>query len=376
MKILFFIYSLSAGGAERVTANLSNYWIKKGWDVTIFTLGQKDDDFYLLDPSIKRIGSYLSIESDNLFSALINNFRRIYTLRKVLRHERPDVAVAMMGSANILLSLSSVGLKNLKVFGSEHTHPPRIPLGAIWELLRARLYGRLDAITALTESSAKWIKSNTNAKRVAVIPNAAPWPLEINQPYLDPAVVSSGKKIALAVGRLSEEKGFDILLLAYSKIAKEFNDWLLIILGDGPDREMLQALVRSLNLEGHVLLPGRAGNISDWYKSASLYIMSSRFEGFGNTLAEALVHELPVISFDCETGPRTIIRHGVDGLLVPPNDVEALKDSIKLLITDDSLRESFACKAVEARSKFSIERIASMWEDLFECKAPKTGGKA
>ncbi len=374
MKILFFIYSLSAGGAERVTVNLSNYWVKKGWEVTIFTLSPRNKDFYTIDNKINRIDSSLSTESKGLFAGLLNNARRIYRLREVLRQEAPDIAVSMMSSANILLSLSSIGIRNLKVIGSEHTHPPKIPLGTIWEFLRSKLYGRLVAITALTEASSDWIKSNTNAKFVAVIPNAATWPLVPHNPYLDPVKISKGKRIALAVGRLSEEKGFDMLLLAYAKIAKDFSDWVLVIIGEGTDRIKLEGMVQSHNLGGQAILPGIAGNMSDWYEASSLYIMSSRFEGFGNTLAEALVHGLPVVSFDCETGPRTIVRHGVDGILVPSNDVVALSNSMKLLMTDESLRDMYASRAVEARSKFSVESIAGAWENLFNYEVPTSGG--
>lgn len=365
MKILFVINSLSAGGAERVTANLANHWAAKGVEVTIVTLTEIERDFYALDGNIKRVSKELSSDSRDVISAILNNLNRILFVRKVLNQIRPDVAIAMMDSTNVLLAIASIGLHGLITIGSEHTHPPMIPLGRIWEGLRSRFYGKLSVITALTDGSANWIKQNTNAKRVVVIPNAVSWPLTSNGPFLDPNVASSGKKILLAVGRLSKEKGFDRLIVAYSKIARKFPDWKMIVIGDGPDRNILEAMVREYSLSESVLFPGRAGNMSDWYDAAALYVMSSRFEGFGNTLAEALAHGVPCVSFNCDMGPRTIIRDNVDGFLVPEGNVEAMRDALEKLMTNEVLRKNFSTKALDARERFSIKKIASMWEDLF-----------
>ena len=108
------------------------------------------------------------------------------------------------------------------------------------------------------------------------------------------------------------------------------------------------------------------GNIGEWYERADLFVMSSRFEGFGNTLAEALAHGVAAVSFDCDTGPRDIIRHEVDGLLVPPGDTVALTAALDKLMCDPALRQQFAKRAVEARARFSMERVAGMWEALFD----------
>ena len=105
--------------------------------------------------------------------------------------------------------------------------------------------------------------------------------------------------------------------------------------------------------------------MGEWYERVDVYVMGSRFEGFPLTLAEALVHGLPAVSFDCDTGPRDIIRPEVDGLLVPPGNVDALTAALDQLMADASLRVQFATRAVEARQRFSMERIARMWEELF-----------
>ena len=176
-----------------------------------------------------------------------------------------------------------------------------------------------------------------------------------------------GVRLLLAVGRLVEQKGFDWLLAAFCELAQKHPRWDLVILGEGPLRAELEGAARSARLEGRVFLPGRMGNLGEWYEHADLYVMSSRYEGFGNTLVEGLAHGLPAVSFDCDTGPRDIIRHEIDGLLVPPEDVASLAAAPG---PPDGRRRTCAAsspqRAVEARERFSIERIAKKWEKLFE----------
>jgi glycosyltransferase involved in cell wall biosynthesis len=279
----------------------------------------------------------------------------------------------MMDKANILLSLAAWGLPNMVVLGSEHIHPPQLPLNRFWAALRRYCYSHLAAVTALTTESRDWLLHHTRVKKVAVIPNAAPWPLPTQEPLLIPqAIMPPGQKLLLAVGRLSEQKGFDLLIDAFGQIAAQQADWHLAILGEGPLRTALLAQIRQAGLEDRISLAGRAGNVGDWYQTADLYVMSSRFEGFGNTLAEALAYGVPAVSFDCDTGPRDIIRHQVDGLLVPSGDVAALAESLNQLMSDGSLRQEFGAKAIEARERFSMEKIVSMWEALFtDLKNPK-----
>jgi len=366
MRLIIFISSMRGGGAERVTANLANHWAAQGWKVTIVTLALLSDDFYELSPAVTRIALTLDGNSRNSLVGMVQNLRRVMALRRVLRKIQPDIALGMMTSANVLLALSSFGLR-IRAIGSEHVHPAQYPLSPLWEGLRRHIYGWLGAVTALTGESACWLKAHTNVRRVTVIPNAAPWPLPVQEPKVKPeSVCSLGRKVLLGVGRLEAQKGFDWLLEAFAALAQKHPDWDLVILGEGSLRTMIEHQVQTVGLEKRIFIPGRVGNVGDWYARADLYVMSSRFEGFPNTLAEALAYGLPAVSFDCDTGPRDIIRHEIDGLLVPPGDVASLTAALKRLMSDADLRQRFAERAVEARDRFSIERIAGMWEELFE----------
>jgi glycosyltransferase involved in cell wall biosynthesis len=365
-RLLMVVHSMGGGGAERVTANLANHWAAAGWEITVVTLAPVSLDFYQLHPAVARISLDMAGDSRNTLHAIWQNVSRAMALRRVLRRRQPAVAVGVMTSANVILAMASFGL-DLRVIGSEHVHPPKFPLSPLWERLRSCIYGRLDGLAVLTRETAQWFQSHTSAHRVAVIPNAVPWPLPIHEPKVSSGAFGvGGRKVLLAVGRLVDQKGFDWLLMAFRELAQKHPAWDLVILGDGPLRAELESQVLRARLEGRVFLPGRVGNLGEWYSHADLYVMSSRYEGFGNTLAEALAHGLPAVSFDCDTGPRDIIRHDIDGLLAAPEDLQSLAAALDRLMGDAQLRRQFAARAVEARDRFSAESVARKWEQLFD----------
>ena len=367
MKLLILIHSMSSGGAERVTANLANHWAEQGWDISIVTLTTDSEDFYALLPAINRISLNLAIDSKNVVSSIINNIKRILAVRKILKSIKPKIALGMMTSANVYLALAGYGLHDIRIIGSEHTHPPQMPLGRMWEFLRKHTYKYLDHLAVLTSETQDWIRKSTNAKQVTVIPNAIPYPLTTQEPIFNPSnYLDNNNFYLIAVGRFGEEKRFDLLIKAFSSISRQYHNLNLIILGEGQLRQSLQAQIKDLQLESRVLMPGRVGNVGDWYAAADIYIMTSRFEGFPNTLVEAMAYGLPAISFDCDTGPRDIIRHGVDGLLVPPNNIPELVLAIEKLIDDESLRKEMAEKAIEVRERFSMEKITQQWERIIK----------
>lgn len=364
MHLLVFIHSLSSGGAERVTSQLANYWAEKGWNITVVTMTENEQDFYSLHHNIKRISLGLGTESKGFLQAVLHNFQRIDALRTLLKKQKPDVALAMMTTANILLSLAAIGLP-VPVVGSERIHPPTLPLGLIWDWLRRQCYGQLTMIVAQTEESAKWLKVHTKVKKIEVIPNAVSYPIEPHPPIVKPNWHNRDGFNLIAVGRLSNQKGFERLLSIFSILSSRFPDWNLTILGEGDCRQSLEQQRKALGLELRVSMPGVVGNLDDWYKSSDLFVMTSLFEGFPNTLVEAMAYGLPVVSVDCDTGPRDIIRHKIDGLLVPQNDPEALVSALTELMSNKSLRQQYASHAIEIRERLSMAKIASVWEKLF-----------
>ncbi len=371
MRLLIFIYSMGNGGAERVTANLANYWAAKGSDITIVTLAPVSLNFYELHPAIKSISLDLASESGNILAGMWNNTRRVLALRQTLRQIQPNIALGMMSTASVLLALAAWGLPTLRTIGAEHNYPPQQPSGYLWEYLRSKSYGLLNAVTALTSEGQNWIKNNTKATKVLVIPNPVSWPLVGKEPQISPrAFCQTERRLLLAVGRLNQIKGYDGLIEVFSKLAAKHSDWDLAIVGEGSLRALLEKQIQGSGLEKRIVLPGRAGNVNEWYEQADLFVMSSHTEGFPNTLIEAMSYGLAAVSFDCDTGPRDIIRHELDGLLVPPGDVNALSAALDKIMDDDLLRLEFAKRAIEVRERFSMEKIAGLWEQLFDdiCK--------
>lgn len=366
VNILLFTNSLAGGGAERVVATLANHWARQAWQVTVVTLEPESADFYALEPSVCRIALNLAGASSNVVDALLQNFYRIKALRKVLKQLRPDVALAMMSTPNVILALAATGLADVRTVGSERCYPPHAPLGRLWDTLRRTTYGRLCAVVALTSECAQWITANSSATQVPVIPNPSVWPLPVKPPAIAPsALCAPGRKVLLAVGRLDAVKNFGVLIDVFARLAERYPDWDLVILGEGPQRAMLEAALGKHKLQRRILVPGIAGNVGQWYEHADLFVMTSRSEGFPNALAEALSHGVAAVSFDCNTGPRDIIRHGIDGLLVPVDDAARLEQALDRLMGDAVLRGRLAARAVEARERFSIGKVAGMWEALF-----------
>lgn len=367
MKILFFIQSLSAGGAERVTATLANYWANEGWEVLIVTIADEKWGFYSLDGRIRRITLDMARQSRHVGQAVLNNLRRILALRQILRKEKPDVAVAMMPTANATLALAG-RLAGVLTVGSERIHPPTLPLGGIWEWVRRRTYPLLNGLVVQTEGSAAWLRSHAPVQIMRVIPNPVYYPLKTHELRLSPSEVLArlpGQRVLLAVGRLEEQKAFDRLVNAFGEVCDKYKEWSLVILGQGALHAALIQQVNELGIQDRVSLPGAVGNVGEWYEVADLYVLTSRFEGFPNTLMEALAYGVPAVAVDCETGPREIVRHEVDGLLVPQNERDALVAALDRMMGDASLRARFSERAVEARERYAVDRIAGQWEALF-----------
>jgi glycosyltransferase involved in cell wall biosynthesis len=365
--LLFFVPSLSGGGAERVTANLANYWAGKGWKIAIVTLSPMGQDAYALDPAITRISLNMLSPSKNLAHGLLQNLNRVRRLRKVLLGIRPEVAVAAMDVSSATLALAARGLTNTVPVGRLQIHPPCESKKAVWKGIESMAYGQLSALTALTRQTAAWLAANTNAKRIEVIPNPIQLPLPENGQRIEPeSLCKPGRNLLLAAGRLAPQKGFDLLIEAFGKLSERHPNWDLAIVGQGPERSRLEMEISESGLKQRVLLPGWAGNVADWYGRADLYVMSSRYEGFPNALAEAMAHGLPAVSFDCDTGPKDIIRDGTDGFLVPKEDAGALVAALDRLMGDADLRTQFKGAAIEIRDRYSIHRVAQMWECLFE----------
>jgi glycosyltransferase involved in cell wall biosynthesis len=187
------------------------------------------------------------------------------------------------------------------------------------------------------------------------------------EPVVPVPELPEGRKRLLAVGRLHPVKGFDTLIESFAMLSNYFPDWDLVILGEGEQRAPLEARIEELELQERIQLPGRVGNMADWYEQSDLYVLSSRMEGLSNSLLEAMASGLTAVAFDCDTGPREIIRANIDGVLVRPiEDVEALAAHLSDLMSNDDKRQRLARRATDVRDRFSSARVLALWQQVLE----------
>lgn len=360
MRLTLVIASLDSGGAERVLCLLANCWAERGHDVTLLTTSA-GPSFYHLDARVRRTGLGTESTSQTLAQGLRANVTRIRTLRRAIAQSCPDIVVSFLDATNVVTICATTGMR-LPVLVSERVDPfHNTQLPRIWRMLRRLSYPFAARVIVQTKGVRDRM-IRTLGGNVIAIPN----------PVVDPGVRHRGLGTDLmkpnwiiGMGRLTAQKGFDMLLHAFAQLASRYPDWGVRILGVGPDYAALQQQIRDLRLEDRAFLLGRSSEPYQLLAESSLFVMSSRFEGFPNALCEAMACGLPVISFDCPSGPSEIIRNGVDGILTPKEDVAALAAAMDQLMGDPEKRNGLSMRSPEIIERFGTERVLDRWEEVF-----------
>ncbi|MDF5733267.1 MAG: glycosyltransferase family 4 protein, partial [Rhizonema sp. PD38] len=356
-RLILIIYSLSSGGAERVMSIMANYWVAKGWEIIILTFNAHTvTPFYYLDSRIIHIPLGIAANSPNLIIGICNNLKRIQTLKSVIVKSKPDAIISFMDTTNVITLLATRGL-NVPVVISERNNPSMTNINEIWKHLRQLTYLFADKLVVQNKTVLNYF-SSTLQSSVCIIPNPVLSPPKEKEPLEK----LFGERSLIAMGRLERQKGFDILLQAFTKVKDHHPEWTLTIFGEGGLRSELESLRNQLGLVERVHFPGVVKNSYQFLQQGDLFIMSSRFEGFPNALCEAMACGLAVISTDCPSGPSEIIRHDIDGILVPNEDVSALAVAMDCLMSDKERRKRLACRASEIVERFSVEKIMDMWK--------------
>lgn len=360
MKLTCVLDSMAGGGAERVMTHLAGGLARRGHRVAITTLDPSAPDFYPAPAGVSR-SAVDGVRGGCRWYQLKCQRDRVLGLRRRITEQAPDAVIAFVDVTNIL-TLAACRGSGIPVVACEHINPLRYRLPLHWAILRKLLYPSAACVVMLTEDTLDWARNTAGARAAVAIPDPVPVPV-FSADSRRPGILGKGKNL-LAMGRLIEQKGFDILLPAFAGIAGRFPDWQLTILGEGPERGRLEGLRDELGLAGRAVLPGARPDAYDVLKHSDLFVLSSRFEGFGMALAEALSCGVPAVSFDCPSGPALILRHGVDGLLVPPGDGKALALALAELMSDEEKRKTFAEKAPEVAERFGVEAYLDRWEEL------------
>lgn len=358
-KICFFGGNLNhSGGTERVSTAIANGLAKQGYDVVMLNLYEGLEPFFEQHPLIKNEQLY----SKNVSMAK-NYFSTVLKLRAFLKQHNIETLI-VVESMLALFSLPAVIGLNINHITWEHFNY-NVDLGKKTRRI-ARYLSRLfsDSIITLTERDKQiWQQRTVGRAKIVAIPNPSPYSISNHTPTLN-------NKIVLAVGRLTYQKGFDLLLQAWAilKTKPEAKDWILQIVGEGEDKPLLDSLIHSLNLTDSVTIYPFSNQVSQYYQQASIYCMSSRFEGLPMVLLEAQSFGLPIVSFDCDTGPREIIEHGVSGYLCQAENIctlaQKLEDTISLSEEKYVQMSESAKRVIE--NKFSPDIILSQWKGVIQ----------
>jgi glycosyltransferase involved in cell wall biosynthesis len=275
-------------------------------------------------------------------------------LVRYLRRQRSGILMATRPALNLLAGqLAAPGVITV---GQEHMNFPQHNPALAATLHRE--YRRLDALTVLTcgdlEDYSRVLAGS--GTRVVRIPNSVS---PLTGGTADPT-----SRIVVAAGRLTNQKGFDRLVPAFAQVAREHPDWTLRIYGSGPHRARLQRAILERGLYNNVRLMGRANTMGEEFAKASIYVMSSRFEGFPMVLLEAMSKGLAVVSFDCPRGPSDLITSGEDGLLVPNGDIDGLAQGLLQLVEDEERRRRLGAAAVRTAGRYDAESVGRQWDEL------------
>lgn len=354
MKITIFIGGLSGGGAERVCCNLAGHMADTGHSITVVTMAD-DDATYGLSPNVTRVCLLRKEERKNF---LYNLWLRYKRLKDYVCRIDCDAYIVML-PITILLLMTLRKKIQAKIIASERNMPTLYPL---WQQKAMKYVARkADGWVFQTLDQQKWYGEALRCSPSQVIPNA------INYQFIRAPYTGVRKKWIVTVGRLMPQKNQSLLIDAFAKIHREFPEYLLHIYGEGPLKEQLERRASKLGLRHFIVFDGFVKDISPFIQDASLFVLSSDFEGMPNALMEAMALGLPCISTDCGGGgARFLIENEINGLLVPQKDVDALAEAMKQVLEDKYYAASLGREANKVCQRMHPDNVYGMWERFIE----------
>ena len=353
MKILFYIDSLGAGGAQRVMSNLANYFYDKRDTVVFVTDYPLDNEKYTINAKIRRIYLRDGISGN----PMIKNLQRIITLRRVVSTETPDVVISFLGHPNTRMLLATIRLKCKKIVSVRNDPFKEYGSKATKKRMINRLFRLADGIVFQTEDASKYF-DNSIREKSSIIFNP------VSNVFFNTDLNSTRKDI-ITLGRLNKQKNHVLLIEAFSEI-KDQIDGNLYIYGEGELREKLEEKIIELKLNNRVFLMGNTSEPENILSGAKIFVLSSDYEGMPNALMEAMAIGVPCIATDCPCGgPRALL--GVDfKALIPVGDKQALRTAILELYTSETLQNVISESVRNKAAKFRPEIILNEWDDYIE----------
>jgi glycosyltransferase involved in cell wall biosynthesis len=353
-NICFFIHNLSShGGTERISISLANA-LSALEDFNVFMLSQEsfDSAFFPLDATIKTAS--LSISNADIRS---NYFKAVSRERKFLKTNKIDIVI----DVDVILSsisLAATAFTPTKVISWEHYNYYTKAESVVRRMARKWAAHCSKALVTLTRQDMQFYKDNCKVRTTIItIPN-----------FIDKFPFSSyadAQKTVLSIGHLERRKGFDLLLDAWNKIDPKVKEgWKLLIIGNGEEKENLEKQIQKDHAGDSVEILPPTNHIGEYYRKAAVFAMSSRAEGLPMVLIEAKSYGIPVIAFDCKTGPQEIVNNEQDGFLIPCFDTEIYAQNLSKLMQEPELRRKLSQNALKDRNRFLIENSLQLWVEL------------
>jgi glycosyltransferase involved in cell wall biosynthesis len=378
MKIVYCLVDSSlSGGMERVICNKANYLSDNlGYDVTIITTdrGEKEN-FYQFSDKINFIDlgiNYKELEAYSFTKRITEQIKKRNLHRQKLSDAlfrlKPDISISTYTHELTILCKVKDGSKKIAEahFTKQNVKLEQKNKGPLWKRVFTKITNDIRKPLYLKKYDAFVILTKEDRKNWGNVPDAKIRQIYNMLPFYPCEIANPAQKRIISVGRLTYQKGFDLLIEAWKLIHFKYPDWKIDIFGEGEDLAYLKNLTKQYGLDTSLFFNLPTKDIINEYLNSSIYIMSSRYEGFGMVLTEAMACGLPCVSFNCPQGPSEIIKDNEDGFLVSPQNVEELAEKLEILITRFSLREEMGIKAKNNITRFSKEKIMAQWKNLFD----------
>lgn len=356
-SLLAIIPSLRMGGAERVMVWLCNSLADhRGWRVYILTFTEESEaPAYSLSGAVSLIRADVPGSAGDLrqFTLLL---RRVRCIRLWIDRIEPDVVLSFLDTNNLVVLLASLG-KRVRLVISERIDPSMQKISPLAQHLRQWLYPRAECLVVQTNRVRDWF-GGSRIQHVAIIPNA----IDLGQFPSDDLGGKRGHRI-VAVGRLSEQKGFHHLINCFARLADEFSTWEVVIYGEGELRDSLQGRIDELGLGDRIHLPGNVTDIETRLMEGAIFAFPSLYEGFPNAVAEAMAVGLPVVAFEGVSGLEELVIDSETGFLVPYRSEDDFTVVLGKLMINPELREKIGVRAkARVQKACNPQRILAEWE--------------
>jgi glycosyltransferase involved in cell wall biosynthesis len=353
-RIAVVISTLALGGAQRTVTLLAREWTSLGHEVEIVTLDDGRDDWFGLDEDVAITPLDVMQPTYGAFDAVRRNVAALRRLRRALRSSGPDVVISFIDRTNVLCVLATAGT-SLPVIACERTNPTAAPLPAPWRILRDLAYRRAALVAFQTSAAEAWARRHLRVRRTVVLRN----PTDL------PGDARPKEPVIAGLGRLAPEKDFARLIRAFERLRAPA--WRLELAGDGPLRSQLEHAARSGSAAARISILGPVP-AATVLSGASIFALTSQFEGYPNALVEAMAHGCAVVSVDCAWGPGEIVEDGVDGLLVAATDAsdDAFATALQRLVDDESLRRRLGDTARAKSARHGAGTVAVDWMKAIE----------